>query len=161
MDAQNEAVIKRLKELLGQQRERLRSYLDVLEKQRAIIGTHRASESERRFPSGSSGEKDILAYNEIEERIVADIFSIQKAIDPLETMSQASPDDGVLALKAELEGLSNEAAAQSRRNRDLISARMAEIRGEIDTARANSLAVGGRRSMYQSINTASLIDIEG
>ena len=61
--AQRVAVLKRFKILLTQQRDRFRSYLDLLDKQQNII------------ESGCAEE--LLSYVEIEEKIVADIFSIQ------------------------------------------------------------------------------------
>jgi len=73
--AQRVAVIKRFKELLVQQRERFRSYLAVLDRQQLLIGY------------GSADE--ITAHVELEEQIVADIFSIQKVIAPLEIMYNA------------------------------------------------------------------------
>ena len=149
---QQVAVVRRLKELFSQQRERLYGYHDVLEKQRSVIESGSLAQSSIEY---------ILAYIEIEESIVADILSIQKAIDPLEKMYRSYPvEDGVSALKAELEGLKNQAATESRRNRDMLSARMADIRREIATVRSTSLAMGGR-SLYQNVGTASVIDIEG
>jgi len=137
------AVTRRLGELLGQQRERLRGYLAVLERQQAAI---------------ESGSGDaILAYIEIQEALAAEILSIQRSIDPLKTMRHAA---GVIsALRVELEDLKNRAAVQSRRNGDLLSARMADLRREITVLRTSQFAMGRGRSLYQ--NTASLIDIKG
>ena len=73
--AQRVAVLRRFRTLLQQQRDRFRSYLEVLDKQQDIIATGSAEE--------------LLSHVELEEKIVADIFSIQKVIDPLETMYQA------------------------------------------------------------------------
>ena len=137
------AVTRRLGELLDQQRERLKGYLAVLERQQAAI---------------ESGSKDaILAYVEFEEALVAEILSIQKVIDPLKAMHHAT---GVIsALRAELEDLKNQAAVQSRRNSDLLSVRMADLRREINVLRNNQFVIGRRRSLYR--DTASFIDIKG
>ena len=67
--AQRIAVLTRFRELLVRQRDRFLSYLLVLDKQQSIID------------SGSA--QDVLAYVELEESIAADIFSIQKVIEPL------------------------------------------------------------------------------
>ncbi|MCL2128193.1 MAG: flagellar biosynthesis protein FlgN [Treponema sp.] len=153
------AVLKRFRELLIRQRERFSNYLEVLEKQQNVIA------------SGSA--EDLLSHVEMEEGIVADIFTLQKVIDPLEAMYRAIspgapgsstpgsgiPGDDVPALKAALEGLKNQAVARSGRNRELLSARMAEIRGEITALRNNPFAQGARRSLYQ--NSPSLVDIRG
>ena len=153
---QRVAVIKRFKELLVQQHERFRSYLAVLDRQRIVIGT------------GSADE--IMAHVELEEQIVADIFSIQKVIDPLEIMYNAIgaaagvgtylPANDVPALKATLEDLKIQAAARSGQNRDLLSSRMTHINSEIQALKNNPFISNARYSLYQ--NTASsLVDIMG
>jgi hypothetical protein len=148
--AQRVNLLRRLRELLIQQRERFQGYLSALEKQQVII------------ESGSAD--DLLAYVELEEKMVADIFSIQKVISPLEKMYQAtipfSPSDDVPSLKSTLENLKNQAVIRSAHNRKLLSTRMAEIRAEITGLRNNPFA-NMSRSMYQNSVTASLVDIRG
>ena len=65
-------VLKRFKELLKAQRDRFHTYLDTLDRQKDVI------------EQGSA--EDLLKHVELEEKIVADIFSMQKVIDPLELM---------------------------------------------------------------------------
>jgi len=148
--AQRVAIVRRFRELLIQQRERFHNYLAVLEKQQAIIKTGSAEE--------------LLAQVELEEQIVADIFSIQKVIDPLEDMYRTrvpfSPADDVPALKVALENLKTRAISQFEYNKDLLSSRMAELRTEIKELKNNPF-VGASRSLYQNPVTASLVDIEG
>jgi len=151
--AQRVAVLKRFKTLLTQQRDRFRSYLDLLEKQQNVI------------ESGSA--EDLLSYVEIEEKIVADIFSIQKVIDPLEEMyysfvgsNHAAGHDEVPGLKASLEKLQGEAVMRSTKNKELLSKRMLELRSEIKALRNNPYGTKGRTA-FTNINTASLIDIKG
>jgi len=157
--AQRVAVLKRFKTLLSQQRERFKSYLDLLDKQQNVI------------ESGSA--EDLLTYVEIEEKIVADIFSIQKVIDPLEEMYNSLVTDHsaniklengaqeeVPNLKASLENLKNEAVIRSTKNKELLSKRMIELRQEIKTLRNNPYAASGR-SAYSNSNKASLVDIKG
>lgn len=159
--AQRVAILKRFRTLLTQQRDRFRSYLEVLDKQKDII---------------EKGDPDeLLAHVELEEKIVADIFSIQKVIDPLEDMYRAAlsgfdsfhraplsvsrePAE-VQSLKTALEGLKNEAVIRSTRNKELLSRRMAELRTEIKTLRNNPYAA--RRSGFSDSGTASLVDISG
>ena len=147
---QRVAIVRRFRELLIQQRERFHNYLAVLEKQQDIIKTGSAEE--------------LLAQVELEEQIVADIFSIQKVIDPLEHMYQAavpfSAGDDVPALKVALENLKNRAISQFAHNKDLLSSRMAELRTEIKELRNNPFT-SASRSLYQHSVTASLVDIEG
>ena len=145
--AQREAILSRLKELLHQQIEQFRNLTIVLEKQQAAIE--------------SGNEEAILAYIEIEERFLADIFSIQKAIDPLEIMYRPPPEDSVYTLKSTLEEIKNQVISQSKHNKSQISGRMAEISGEIESLRNNPLAIAARRSLYYNTGIASLIDIEG
>ena len=155
--AQRVAVIKRFKELLIQQRERFRSYLAVLDRQQLLIGY------------GSADE--ITAHVELEEQIVADIFSIQKVIDPLEIMYNTIGTDAdglgtfvtindVPALKATLEDLKTQAVVRSGRNRDLLSSRMEEINSNIQTIKNNPFLSKTRFSMYQNAAPAT-IDILG
>jgi hypothetical protein len=158
--AQRVAILRRFKILLTQQRDRFKSYMDLLEKQQSVI------------ESGSA--EDLLTYVEIEEKIVADIFSIQKVIDPLEEMyySVISKQDSgkttvridnpeeVSGLKASLEKLKSEAVIRSTKNKELLSKRMLELRQEIKTLRNNPYASKGRQSFSDS-NSASLIDIKG
>jgi hypothetical protein len=162
--AQRVAILKRFRTLLTQQRDRFRAYLEVLDRQKDIIET------------GDAGA--LLAHVELEEKIVADIFSIQKVIDPLEDMYHAAlsgfappragmavgrgqpPDDDVPGLKAALEGLKGEAVLRSTRNRELMSKRMAELRAEIKSLRNNPYAAA-RSASFSDGQAASLVDITG
>jgi len=161
--AQRVAILKRFKILLSQQRERFKSYLDLLDKQQNVI------------ESGSA--EDLLTYVEIEEKIVADIFSIQKVIDPLEEMynsvvsgqdqlqlaaklENSGNQEEVPSLKASLENLKNEAVMRSTKNKELLSKRMIELRQEITTLRNNPYAASGRNA-YSNSNKASIIDVRG
>jgi hypothetical protein len=159
------AVLKRFKELLRAQRDRFRSYLEVLDKQKDII-------------EGGTPE-ELISHVELEEKIVADICSIQKVIDPLEDMYRTvypggQPDaarrgkapkplepgakgDDVPSLKSALEGLQSEAVARSKRNKELLSKRMIELRSEIKSLRSNPYT--SRRP--GSSPTASRIDLKG
>jgi len=148
--AQRVAIVRRFRELLIQQRERFHNYLAVLERQQNVIKTGSAEE--------------LLVQVELEEQIVADIFSIQKVIDPLEDMYRKrvpfSPADDVPALKVALENLKTRAISQFEYNKDLLSSRMAELRTEIKELKNNPF-VGATRSLYQNSVSASLVDIEG
>jgi len=142
------AILKRFRELLLEQRNRFQEYLVVLDKQRDVI---------------EKGDTDaLLSHVELEEKIVSDIFAIQKVIDPLEDLYRASypeRETEVPKLKAALEELKNEAVQRSQRNRDLLSKRMDQLRSEIKTLRNNPFAA--RRSVYDNSGAASFIDIKG
>ena len=152
------AIIKRFKELLKAQRDRFQAYLNTLDKQKDVI-------------QGGTAE-DLLRHVELEEKIVADIFSIQKVIDPLEKMyrsaRQETPagnvlksgaEDEVFSLKEALDGLKTEAVVRSERNRELLSRRMADLRSEIKSLRSSAYAL--RRPGFGNAPTPSQVDIKG
>jgi uncharacterized small protein (DUF1192 family) len=158
--SQRVAVLKRFKELLKAQRDRFHSYLTALDKQKDVI------------QSGTTD--DLLRHVELEEKIVADIFSMQKVIDPLEKMYQAvkvkkqpkggskpsgkeAVEEEVISLKEALDGLKAEAVVRSERNRELLAKRMAELRSEINSLKGNSY---GRRKLENNIGP-SYIDLKG
>ena len=145
------AILKRFRELLSQQRNHFREYLEVLDKQKDVI--------EKGNPD------DLIVHVELEEKIIGDIFAIQKVIDPLETMYQAAIAEAlpgevreVPSLRAALDELRSEAIVRSSRNRDLLAKRMEELRQEMKTLRANPYAI--HRSAF-SQQSATLVDIKG
>ncbi|MDR1389101.1 MAG: flagellar protein FlgN [Treponema sp.] len=146
------AVLKRFKELLRAQRDHFREYLRVLDKQQEVIKT------------GSADA--LIAHVELEEKIVGDIFAIQKVIDPLEAMYAALPDqssvsaskDDVPGLKAALEELKTKAVIHSKANRELLDKRMTEIRQEMKTLRSKPYTI--HRSTFTT-DSPSLVDIKG
>ena len=152
------AIVRRFKQLLGQQRERFRGYLSLLENQEAAI---------------CSGNGDaMLACAEAERNIVADIFSIQGVIDPLRDMyrtvsgmvpGQASegeaPELGTSF--ADLERMKLRVRAQSARNRELLSAQIEKTRAELEALKDNPLVKNLRRRTYGSAVAAPTIDIRG
>ena len=149
-------ILKRFRELLKAQRDRFQAYLDSLDKQKESI------------ESGSAD--DLIRHVELEEKIIADIFSIQKVIDPMEDMYKATlmidpadviashEDNLVSDLKSSLEELKSEAVVRSERNKNLLSKRMSEIRAEIKTIHANPYA---RKPAHSGSGIPSLIDLKG
>ncbi|GHV70755.1 hypothetical protein AGMMS49928_19750 [Spirochaetia bacterium] len=146
---QRVAILKRFRELLKSQRDRFKTYLDTLESQKKAI------------ENGSADE--IVSHVDLEEQIVADIFSIQKVIDPLNDMYRAlaksGENDDVPDLKAALEGLRTEAAARSKRNQELLSRRMTTLNTEIASARPLNPYRG--KSLYTQTGAGTVIDIRG
>ena len=158
--AQRVTVIKRFKELLKAQRDRFQTYLNALDKQKGVI------------ESGTAD--DLLRHVELEEKIVEDIFSIQKVIDPLEKMYHSAKTEGpvkkvqkygenntgdeeVTGLRDVLEDLKTEAAIRSNRNRELLAKRISELRSEIKSLKSSAYA---RRKFTDNL-APSLIDIKG
>ncbi|MDR2028176.1 MAG: flagellar protein FlgN [Treponema sp.] len=146
---QRVAVLKRFRELLLEQRSRFRQYVEVLDKQKDVI------------EQGSAEE--LISHVELEERILGDIFSIQKVIDPLEYMYQAAyPHEDareVPELRSVVEELKTEAAVRLERNKKLLSVRMIQIRSEIKSLRGNPFA--RRSSIYADSGVPSILDISG
>ncbi|GMO31556.1 MAG: hypothetical protein Ta2F_07070 [Termitinemataceae bacterium] len=150
--AERVAIIKRFKELLISQRERFKQYLAVLDKQKDII------------ESGTA--EDIISHVELEEKIVGDIFTIQKSLVPMQSMYKTvlkteSPESADIPLLSEtLEKLKKTAALRSIRNKDLLEKRMVIIRNEMKSLRTGPLAKT-RRSVYAAGEQPVLIDIKG
>ena len=167
------AILKRFRELLTQQRDHFQQYLGVLDKQKEVIE--------------EGNPDDLIAHVEIEEKIISDIFAIQKVIDPLEKMYQTNfsasagnpffrdntaknntisdrtnplpgEDGEVPSLRQALDELKSEAIIRSARNRELLAIRMEELRQEMKTLRSNPYAI--HRSVY-SQESAALLDIKG
>jgi hypothetical protein len=141
-------LLKRFRTLLLQQRERFESYISVLDNQKDKI------------ESGSV--EDLIAHVELEEKIIGDIISIQKVIEPMKAVIPgnaitAAPDVG--RISSTIETLRTEAAARVVRNKNLLSVRMGEIRTELNALRANPFS--RRKSPFASEETPSLIDIKG
>jgi len=158
--SQRVAVIKRFKELLKAQRDRFQAYLNALDRQKGVI------------ENGSTDE--LLHHVELEEKIVQDIFSIQKVIAPLDKMYQSlrsvppakggaksdikdTAEDEVISLKEALDGLKVEAAVRSEQNRELLAKRMAELRLEIKSLKKNAYTT--RR--FDNTPPPSYIDLKG
>lgn len=140
---QKTAILKRLREMLVRQREKFSSYLHLLEQEKASI-------------AGGDSEK-LLAQVEMEQSIIAEIFTLKKVIAPLETLYQAAyPDteDMIPQLKTTLETMGAEIIAHNARNRQLLSRRMEELRKEITSLRSWPRA----RSPFSEV-VPSLIDI--
>ncbi|MDR1216439.1 MAG: flagellar biosynthesis protein FlgN [Treponema sp.] len=143
------AVIKRFRELLCEQRERFRSYLNILDKQKPVI------------EKGSA--EDILSHIEIEEKMLSDIFSIQKVLTPLEPLYRTSiktveaPD--VAKIQSALENLKTEASLKVKQNRDTLEIRMNELKEQMEVLRSNPYT---RRSLHSmGGESASFVDMEG
>jgi flagellar biosynthesis/type III secretory pathway chaperone len=119
------AVLKRLREMLQRQREKFQGYLAILEQEESSI--HRGD------------AESLLAQVEMEKTIIADIFSLKKVIDPLESLYQSAYPDTettVPRLKATLEKMGEQVIAHNTKNRALLRERMESLRLEIASLRA-------------------------
>lgn len=139
------AILKRLRDSLLNQRTKFVQYLEVLEHQEKDIV-----------------ENDIekLQYHsELEKGIVHEIFTFQKAVDPLEDMyrmAYPAEDPEMSGLKTTLEKMKAQVVERSRRNQDLLKRKMEEIRNEIHGLKK----MKKRKSIYGgTADTSSMIDI--
>ncbi|GMO26066.1 MAG: hypothetical protein Ta2B_06020 [Termitinemataceae bacterium] len=150
------AIVKRFKALLQEQRKRFMQYLEVLDKQKEIIENGKA--------------EDIISHVELEEKIVADIFAIQKSVEPMQAMFKtafaAGKNAGKLNSEAyeipqintAIENLKVTAVERSTRNKEMLEKRMVMVRNEMKSLRGSSFK---RRSVYADPNQPVLIDMHG
>jgi hypothetical protein len=167
---QRVAVLKRFRELLANQRDKFRSYMDLLDHQKRDI---------------ESGDVDALvAHVEAEQGIVAEIFAVQKVIAPLEDLyravypagtnslagGQGSGSDigqssgsgegpqGISELKTTLEALKNEVVQRNTENQALLKQRMDMLRHQIMSV---NNPYKKRKSVYTQAAEPENLDIQG
>jgi hypothetical protein len=126
MDAteRNAAVLARLREMLVRQRDKLASYLGVLEREEEAI---REGDADR-----------LAACVELEGSVIADIFTLKKVIDPLQALYRAAwpeREPAVTELRATLERMSTEVIEKNAANRAMLRRKMDEMRQEIASLR--------------------------
>jgi hypothetical protein len=143
------AVLKRFKELLIEQRDRFRNYIDILEKQKDAIENGKP--------------EDILAQVEMEESVASGIIAVQKALEPMrflyESVCRNAKDNDISEINSALENLKQETFQRVERNKDLLQKRMVLIRNELKNLRSNPFAK--RKSIYAENQGATLFDISG
>lgn len=141
------AMLERLKYLLLAQQTRFDSYLAVLDKQYEAIA--------------NGGSEDILFYVELEEKIGREVFSIQKAVLPLEKLYRATypakaQRSDITTLKTILEARKEEVRVRLQRNQDELAKQMTLLRSQIQTLQTSPLR---RTSVYASAGIPSCLDI--
>ena len=146
------SILKRFRELLVEQRGRFRSYLDILDKQKDVI---------------AHGNINALSdHVDLEEKIVADILSIQKTIEPMRPLYEASwtASQGknlieISELSKTLDSLKSEAARRVHENKELLKERMSVLRSEIKNIQANPF-LRTRKGSAESA-APSFLDLKG
>jgi hypothetical protein len=141
------ALLHRLRELLFDQRRKFERYLEVLDHEKGDI---------------ESDDVDrLVAHVEIEEGIVSEIYTFQKAIDPLEELYRAALPAGdpagreVGSLRSSLQDLRKEVLRRNEENRSLLRTRMEDVRLQILT---NRKALGARR-VYSNEERGTILDL--
>ena len=144
--AKRVAVLKRFRTLLEQQRLKFREYLTVLEKQEKSISDENTDA--------------VLQHTELEESIIAEIFTIQKVIDPLEYMYTnicKNEHSDIPHLKTDLDDLQKRVLAQNKRNRELLQTHITGLRQQIASLKR---PYAHKESIYASTTrTAALVDL--
>ena len=142
---QRVAILKRLKKLLLAQREKFRTYLEVLEHQETDI----AEEDTRK----------LQAHVDLEKSIVKEIYAFQKVIDPLQDMYRMAyphreEEREVPAIRDSLERIKEEVLVRNRKNQALLDSSMSVVRGKIKGLRS----LRKLSTILPAESTPSLID---
>ena len=144
--AERVAVLKRFRTLLEQQRLKFREYLTVLEKQEKSICDENTDA--------------VLQHTELEESIIAEIFTIQKVIDPLEYMYTnicKNEHSDIPHLKTDLDDLQKRVLAQNKKNRELLQTHIIGLRQQIASLKR---PYSHKESIYAgTARTATLVDV--
>ena len=145
--AERIAVLKRFRTLLEQQRLKFREYLKVLEQQEKSISDENTDA--------------VLQHTELEESIIAEIFTIQKVIDPLEYMytniCKNTDHSDIPHLKTDLDDLQKRVLAQNKKNRELLETHITGLRQQIASLKR---PYAHKESIYAgTARTAALIDL--
>ena len=145
--AERVAVLKRFRTLLEEQRLKFREYLTVLEKQEKSIADENSDA--------------VLRHTELEESIIAEIFTIQKVIDPLEYMytniCRNTEHSDIPHLKTDLDDLQKRVLAQNKKNRELLRTHITGLRQQIASLKR---PYAHKESIYAgTARTAALIDL--
>ena len=145
--AERIAVLKRFRSLLEQQRLKFHEYLTVLEKQEKSISDENTDA--------------VLQHTELEESIIAEIFTIQKVIDPLEymytAMCNATTHTHIPRLKTDLDDLQKRVLAQNKKNRELLQTHLIGLRQQIASLKR---PYAHKESIYAgTVRTATLVDL--
>lgn len=143
---ERKAILKRLRQLLQEQRAKFEEYLDVLEKQENAIQTENVDA--------------ISAQAEIEQQIVHNITCLQKVIHPIETLYKKAYPNGdvqIVPLKADLAKLQTKVLAKNEHNRELLKKNIVIIRNQLAKIK-NPYA--NRKSIFSTEpKMATLIDV--
>ena len=145
--AERVAVLKRFRTLLEKQRLKFREYLTVLEKQEKSIADENSDA--------------VLRHTELEESIIAEIFTIQKVIDPLEYMytniCRNTEHSDIPHLKTDLDDLQKRVLAQNKKNRELLRTHITGLRQQIASLKR---PYAHKESIYAgTARTAAIIDL--
>lgn len=138
------ALLRRLRDYLVKQRERLVDYLELLEREEEAI----TSEDVER----------LHIHVEMEHRILKDLFSLQRVIVPLKEMYRAMYPTGhreIEYLERSVGELTRKAFAHNEENRKLLQLQMASLKERIEALRIPQF----RKNLFASSHTSHSVDI--
>ena len=140
------AILRRLRQLLEQQRAKFREYLEVLEKQETSIRDENVSA--------------LTAQAELEQQIVFNISNLQRVIKPMEDFYRSvyhGEEEYIPKIQADLTHIQEQVLEQNRKNRELLKSNIVMIRNKLAQMKN---PYSGNQSIYASqMNTATLVDI--
>lgn len=145
---QRVAILRRFRELLLEQREKFHNYLTLLDHQQKAIETDNVDA--------------LVQHVEAEQAIVADIFALQKVIDPLEDMYRAAyqgaEPEWMPELKTTINSLKTEVISRNEANRKLLKQHMEMLRHEIMSI---NNPYTKKKSIYADTPEPRALDIKG
>ena len=145
------AILKRLRFLLEQQRNKFKEYLTVLEKQQNSID--------------KEDSEALIKHSELEQQIVKNISNLQKVIIPMNKMystingssAKTQNDSEIEKIQNELSDLQSKVLRQNEINRDLLRIHIENIKRQINNFKN---PYKNNRSVYaQSQKVAQLVEI--
>lgn len=146
------AVLKRLRFLLEEQRNKFKEYLTVLEKQQTSIDTE--------------DSEALIKHSELEQQIVKNISNLQKVIVPMNKMYKTiaktsnnleNPDAEISKIQNELEDLQQKVLTQNKINRDLLRVHLENIKRQI--ANFNNPYKNAKSVYAKTENVAKFVEI--
>ncbi len=146
------AVLKRLRFLLEEQRNKFKEYLTVLEKQQTSIDTE--------------DSEALIKHSELEQQIVKNISNLQKVIVPMNKMYKTiaktsnnleNPDAEISKIQNELADLQQKVLTQNKINRDLLRVHLENIKRQI--ANFNNPYKNSKSVYAKTENVAKFVEI--
>ena len=146
------AVLKRLRFLLEEQRNKFKEYLTVLEKQQTSIDTE--------------DSEALIKHSELEQQIVKNISNLQKVIVPMNKMYKTiaktsnnpeNPDAEISKIQNELEDLQQKVLTQNKINRDFLRVHLENIKRQI--ANFNNPYKNSKSVYAKTENVAKFVEI--
>jgi flagellar biosynthesis/type III secretory pathway chaperone len=137
------ALLKRLRDMLVQQREKFRHYLDILDNEEEAIRTRDVDALE--------------TYVQLETSVLAEIQAFGKVIRPLESLyASAYPnqESQIPPLRDSLARLRDRVLERNEQNRALMRERIDELKKEVEELRLPNT----RRSLYGAVESR-MVDI--